>query len=82
MRGLIIAFVVAALLGTAACFVVHHLYTSGRVTIDISDGQGHGPDHGSEEWREAAQRAILFRPTVAGGVAFVVLLSIRRRAED
>lgn len=72
MKRHLLPLLIALALGITTCFALQHLYTSGRLTIDVSDGQGHGPDPGSEEWRGAVRRAIPSR-VAFGGVAVGVI---------
>ncbi len=72
MKRHLLAWLIALVLGIATDFALQHLYTSGRLTIDVSDGQGHGPDPRSEEWQGAVRRAIPFRAAL-GGVALGVV---------
>ncbi len=71
----------------ATYFTLHALYGAGYVAVDVSDGDGHGPDDGSPEWHHAVQRAIPRRSTKAGAwagaVCFVVVFrALRPRAKS
>ena len=72
MKRRLLACLVALVLGIATDFALQHLYANGPLTIDVSDGQGYGPDPGSEERQEAVRRAIPFRAAFGGVVVGVV----------
>ena len=71
----------------ATGFTLHALYAAGSIAVDVSDGEGHGPDEGSAEWRHAVQRAIPRRAAKAGALAgavcfFVVFRALRPRVKS
>ena len=68
MRRLVLAVLVALILAVLSGVAIHALYTSGALAVDVSDGDGHGPDEGSSEWRAAEERAIPFRSVRAGTI--------------
>ena len=82
-----LALLAALTVAGATYFSLHALYAAGYVTVDVSDGEGHGPDDGSAEWHHAVQRAIPWRSRKAGALAgtfcfFVVFLALRPRAKS
>ena len=86
MRRRLLALVAALILGGTTYFTLHHLYASGHLTIDFSDGQGHGPDHGGLEWQGAVRSAIPFHSALgaatAGAAAFAVVFWCLRPSHD
>lgn len=86
MRRCLLALVAALFFGGATYVTLHHLYASGHLAIDVSDGQGHGPDHGGLEWQGAVRSAIPFRSALGGAavgaVAFAVVFRCLRPSHD
>ncbi len=81
-----LALLGALVVSTATYFTVHAVYSTGALTIDVSDSEGHGPDNNSAEWRAAAQRAIPSRSRMVGALAgvvgfFVVFRLLRTRVK-
>ncbi len=81
-----LAMLAALTIGLATYFTLHALYGFGAVAIDVSDGEGHGPDEGSAEWHDAVQRVIPSRSRKAGALAgticfLVVFRSLRARTK-
>ena len=81
-----LAILAALTIGLATCFPLHALYGAGTMAIDVSDGEGHGPDEGSPEWHDAVQRAIPSRSRRAGALTgticfLVVFRSLRPRTK-
>lgn len=72
MKNAMRALLAALVLATATYFAVRAFYTAGFLTVDVSDGDGHGPDEGSAEWHDAVQRTIPWRSARAGTVTGVV----------
>ena len=75
-----LAILAALTVALATYFTLHALYGAGYVAVDVSDGEGHGPDDGSPEWRHAVQRAIPWRATKAGALAGTVCFFVAFRA--
>ena len=75
-----LAVLAALTVALAAGFTVHALYNAGYMAVDVSDGEGHGPDEGSAEWRDAVQRAIPRRAAKAGALAGTVCFFVLFRA--
>ena len=80
MKPLLLALLLALGLGALTEWTVPRLYAAGLLTVEVSDGEGHGPDPDGPEWRHAAARAVPRRcdtaATLVGltGFAAVVLL--------
>lgn len=70
-RRLLILFF-SLILGAITNYTLHSLYSSGHLPIDVSDGDGHGPDYGTAEWQSAARGSIRFH-AIAGGVLIGVI---------
>ena len=57
-------------------FVLHYLYSSGQLSIDVSDGHGHGPDQDTAEWQSAARGIIRFQASVGAALAGVAAFGL------
>ena len=75
-----LALLTALVVATALYFTVHAFYGSGFLTVDVSDSEGHGPDDDSAEWRDAVQRAIPFRSSMAGALVGTISFFVAFRA--
>ena len=47
------SFLIAAGLAIGLAFLARHLIISEVIPWDVSDGEGHGPDRGGNEWLSA-----------------------------
>jgi hypothetical protein len=74
-----LALAAALFLGVTGYIAAHHFHPRHPSLIDVSDGQGHGPDHDSAEWRGAAERAVHRRAVIAAVVAGLLTFAVAIR---
>jgi hypothetical protein len=57
-------------------FVLLHLYSNGHLSIDVSDGDGHGPDYDTVEWQRAVRSVISFRAGLGSVLVGIAALGL------
>ena len=62
----ILALAAALFLSVIGYITTHHLFSRHPLSIDVSDGRGHGPDYGTGEWKSSVDSIIHSRSVIAG----------------